>query len=84
MQRKTLTIAIDGESIIIRELSHKQAREIREGNPSEETITARMIAASCVEPTITVEQVDDMPLSAVKVLGEAIAELNGLVVEKKD
>ena len=83
--RKRATVEIDGDTIIIQELSLADASSLQDGDADEMTTTLRLIVASVVDAEgHKVYSSEDIPalrealsLAVTKQIGEAIGKLNG-------
>ena len=80
--RKRATVDINGEKIVIQELSVADCEAIRTAKDDEAAATLKMIVASLVDDAGTQLYTEDeirnsVGVTTLKTLGQAIAELNG-------
>lgn len=74
LKSATLEVKVCGDNVVIRKL--KAGEVLKKGN--EEDRAVEMVAASLVEPKLTIDEVREMPLDAVNSLLAEIMKFNGM------
>lgn len=79
LKSETLTVKVCGDDVVIRKL--KAGEVLKKGNDEDRAI--EMVAASLIEPSLTVAEVKNMPIDAVNSLLAEIMAFNGMDKDAK-
>ena len=79
LKGQTRTVEVCGDKVVIRKL---KAGEVL-NKSKEEDKAVEMVAASLVDPVLTIEEVREMPLDAVNALLAEIMTFNGMDKDAK-
>lgn len=76
---KTREVEVGGGVVVIKQMTAAYAMEIREASKANETeSTFKLISDLMVEPSLTIEQVKEMPTDYLRTISLAIADFNGI------
>lgn len=79
LKSQTMTVSVCGNDVVIRKL--KAGEVLKKGNDEDRAV--EMVAASLIEPVLTVEDVKNMPIDAVNSLLAEIMTFNGMDKDAK-
>ena len=79
LKSETITVKVCGGDVVIRKL--KAGEVLKKGNDEDRAV--EMVAASLIEPVLTVEDVKNMSIDAVNSLLAEIMTFNGMDKEAK-